>query len=272
MAVTDIPRYVDVAPGDLIRAEDWNSIQQQARNSIRTHRHTGQSADSAGDEDNAPQLAADEIADGAVTGSKLADNTVTGAKLADDSVTGAKLANGAVTGAKLAAASVAGDKLVDSSVTAAKLANGSVAESAIVNGAVTNAKIAANAVDANQLQNGAVSNTKLQAGAVAAANIIDGSITRPKLAFQTVNSGSATLGPGNTVEQVVEANATTTKTKLYFPTMVLNNTIGSGVASVTAIIVYRQAVNASTIDVRIRLTNSGTATTSVVWIVTTFAD
>ena len=40
MAITDIPEFVEVGPGDLIRADDWNNIQRQIRNSVRNHRHS----------------------------------------------------------------------------------------------------------------------------------------------------------------------------------------------------------------------------------------
>ena len=50
MAIENIPEYVEVVAGDLICAEQWNEI-QRSRNSIRTHRHTGESSDTAGDED-----------------------------------------------------------------------------------------------------------------------------------------------------------------------------------------------------------------------------
>ena len=70
MAVTDIPEYIEVAPGDLIRSDDWNSVQRQARNSIRVHRHTrveGAPVDDTATDDNALQATTAEITDGAIT-------------------------------------------------------------------------------------------------------------------------------------------------------------------------------------------------------------
>lgn len=230
MAISDIPEYTEVAPGDLIRAEDWNEMQRQTRNSIRGHRHIGQSADGAAD-DNAAQIAAEEIADGAVTGAKIANGAVTGTKVADGAVTTDKIADGAIAGAKLAAG----------------------------------------AVGAAQLQDAAVTNAKLQANAVATANIQNQAITTTKLAFETVQSGSAVLNSGQTVEQMVEQGATNTKTKLYFPLLVLTNTTGTGSAAVSASILYRQQAGSSNIDVKIILRNTGNTTTSVIWQVTTFA-
>ena len=74
MALNDIPEYVEVSPGDLIRAEDYNDLQRRTRNSVRSHRHTRIASDPVDDtiaEDNALQITTDEIADGAVTQAKL---------------------------------------------------------------------------------------------------------------------------------------------------------------------------------------------------------
>src|SRR4051812_12234323 len=75
MAISDIPEYVEVTPGDLIRAENWNGMQQQMRDSLRRHQHTrppGAPVDDAAANDVSDQIGTDEIADGAVTGAKLA--------------------------------------------------------------------------------------------------------------------------------------------------------------------------------------------------------
>src|SRR5215475_14237070 len=100
MAVTDIPEFVEVGPGDLIRAEDWNAIQRDARNSVRVHHHTrlaGAPVDDTVSVDNAEQISSAELADGAVTTAKLADGGVATAKLADGAVTGDKLSSNAIT-------------------------------------------------------------------------------------------------------------------------------------------------------------------------------
>lgn len=250
MAVENIQEYIEVAAGDLIRAEHWNELQRSARHSIRTHRHTGQSADSAVGEDNAPQIISEEIVDGAVSSAKLADGAVTTAKLGDGAVTGAKLASGAVTTAALP----------DGAVTTPKLADGAVTEVKLANGAATTAKIA----------DAAISTAKLQTNAVATANLQNAAVTFSKLGFTTVSSGSANIGPNTTVEQLVQANAPSTKTTIYFPTIAITGASGSGVANVEPAIAYRRSVGSDTIDVLIRLVNRGSATAGVVWIVTTF--
>lgn len=156
MATTDIPEFVEVAPGDLIRAEDVNTIQREARNSVRTHRHTrvaGTPIDDSTVEDRALQITTDELADGAVMGAKLADASTTTAKLADGAVTGAKLSsdaittavipNGAVTSPKLAAGAVTADKLAAGSIGAAAIQDGSVGTAELANGAVPIVKLKA---------------------------------------------------------------------------------------------------------------------------------
>jgi hypothetical protein len=70
--------------------------------------------------------------------------------------------------------------------------------------------------------------------------------------------------------RLVQANAPSTKTTLFFPTLTLSGTSGSGTASVEPAIIYRQAVGSSTVDVFIRLTNRGTASVGVLWVVNTF--
>ncbi|HTP07202.1 MAG TPA: hypothetical protein VMP08_03070 [Anaerolineae bacterium] len=196
MAITDIPEYVEASPGDLIRSSDWNSVQQQARNGIRTHQHSRVSGAPVNDgdtQDSAQQISTAEIADGAVVTAKLAAS------------------------------------------------------------AVTLDKIAPNAVGTDQL--------------------INGSVKVGKLAFSTVQSGSANLIPGEEEEQLVQTGAPNTKTTIYFPTLVITSTTGgAGTQSeVKGDIIYRQTVGASTIDVYIRLKNSGIATANVVWFVLTFA-
>jgi hypothetical protein len=215
MAISDIPEYIEVAPGDLIRAEHWNGIQRQVRNGLRTHRHTrvaGTVINDAVTTDEAPQVSTAEIADAAVTAAKLAPGAITTTALPDGAVTTAKLADGAVTNAKLAT------------------------------------------------------------GSITAALIQNGAITAAKLSFQTVNSGGATLGPSSTVEQVVQTAAPSTKTTIYFPTLAIVGSTGSGISNVEASIVYRQAVGADTIDVFIRLVNRGAATASILWQVLTFTN
>jgi len=213
MPISDIPEYIQAAPGDLIRAEHWNGIQRQVRNGLRTHRHTrapGAPANDAASADEAVQITTGEIADGAVTAAKLAPGAISTNALPDGAVTTAKLADGAVTSAKLG----------NSSVTAALIQNGA--------------------------------------------------ITAAKLSFQTVNSGGATLAPGGTSEQPVQTAAPSTKTTIYFPTLAIVGSTGTGVSSIEASIVYRQTVGSDTNDVFIRLVNRGAATASIIWQVLTF--
>ncbi len=65
---TEPEPYVKGVAGELIKAEDWNKLQKDARNEIRSHTHTG-------DEDGT-QILTDGIADGAVTKDKLDSNAV----------------------------------------------------------------------------------------------------------------------------------------------------------------------------------------------------
>ena len=143
MAITDIPEFVELAPGGLIRSEDWNTIQRQARNSVRTHRHTrvaGAPVNDAATADLALQITTDELADQAVTAAKLADGAVTSGKLADGAVTGPRLADNAVGTTK------------------------------ILNGSIISEKLQANAVDRANIRDGAVNLPKLALQEVASAN------------------------------------------------------------------------------------------------------
>jgi hypothetical protein len=134
MALSDIPEYVKASPGDLIRADQWNSMQHLARNSLRTHRHTrtpGVPPNDPGSSDDASQLTTAEIADGTITAAKLAAGAVTGSALPDGSVTGAKLTDGAVTSAKIGAGAVATSNLANNAVTATKLSFQTVASGSV---------------------------------------------------------------------------------------------------------------------------------------------
>jgi len=204
MAISDIPEFVTAQPGDLISAGNWNSVQQQMRNSLRTHHHTrasGTPPNDSGTSDDAEQIGTNDIAPGAVTASQLASGAVTAAGMADGAVTTTKIADLAVTSAKIA------------------------------NAAVTSAK----------------------------------------LSFQTIQQGSLTLPPAGSSEQVVQTGAPTTKTTVYFPTLAIVSSSGAGISDVTAQIIYRQAVGSTSIDVYVRLTNSGAATANIIWLVLTFA-
>jgi len=114
MAISDIPEFIEVAPGELIRAENWNSIQRSMRNGLRQHHHTrvqGAAANDASATDEAVQIQTNEIANGAVTAAKLAPNAISGASLADGSVTLQKLAANSVDTSKLKANAVTASKI-----------------------------------------------------------------------------------------------------------------------------------------------------------------
>ena len=134
MAITDIPEFVEVSPGDLIRSEDVNSVQRQARNSVRVHRHTRAASAPPNDADGA-DLALQ------ITTAELADGAVTLAKLADGVIPGAALANGAVTGQRLATTTVGNTKVQDGAVSNQKLQANAVGQANIQDGAVTRAKL-----------------------------------------------------------------------------------------------------------------------------------
>jgi len=121
MAIRDIPEFIEVGPGDLIRAEDWNGVQQQMRESLRTHHHSrpiGTPPDDSGMSDDAEQIDTDGIADGAITASKMAPGSVTQANIAASAVNTTQLADRAVTTAKIADNQVTGSKLLFNTVKA----------------------------------------------------------------------------------------------------------------------------------------------------------
>ena len=125
MAINDIPEFVEVAPGDLIRAENWNNVQKQMRDSLRRHRHTrpaNQNPNDAGASDDAAQIGTGEIADGAVTLPKLAAGTLSNVTPADGSVTATKIADGAVVSSKIADGSITTAKITPNAINASRLA------------------------------------------------------------------------------------------------------------------------------------------------------
>ncbi|HVF41420.1 MAG TPA: hypothetical protein VM936_00320 [Pyrinomonadaceae bacterium] len=125
MAINDIPEYVEVAPGDLIRAENWNRVQQQMRDSLRRHKHTrapNQQPNDAGLSDDAAQIGTAEIADGAVTAAKLAPGTLSNVTPADGSVTATKLADNAVGTPKISDGAITTEKISPNAINASRLA------------------------------------------------------------------------------------------------------------------------------------------------------
>jgi hypothetical protein len=140
MAISDIPEFIGVAPGELIRAENWNSIQRQMRNTLRTHHHTralGAPPNDASATDEASQIQTNEIADGAVTAAKLAAGSISGATLADGSVTATKLAANAVGSVNLQTNAVTASKISFQQVGSGSitLAGGATSETLVQTGA-----------------------------------------------------------------------------------------------------------------------------------------
>ena len=124
MAISDIPEYIEVAPGDLVRAEQWNGVQRQVRNGLRTHRHVRVAGTPPNDTavvDEAQQLDTSEIADGAVTAAKLAPGAISADAIPDGAITSPKLVDGAVTGAKIANNSIVAAHIQSGAITSPKL-------------------------------------------------------------------------------------------------------------------------------------------------------
>ena len=74
MAIDDIPVFREARRGQILRSDDWNTVQRALRNGVRTHRHTRPALSEPDDEstdDVAQQIGTNELADGAVTADKL---------------------------------------------------------------------------------------------------------------------------------------------------------------------------------------------------------
>ena len=232
MAITDIPEFVEFSPGDTIRSEDWNSIQRQVRNSVRVHHHT-----------------------------RLA-NAVGNDAATDD-----------------AAVQVGTDEIADQAVTSTKLASGAVTAGKLADASVTNTKLGDLSVSTNKLQDAAVTAQKLAANAVARNNIQDDAVNRPKLAIQDVATSTATLAAGSagpaTVTALVRANVQQAQAQFFFPMLTITSTTGAAnlVAQIEAALQFRRSGTATgdTVDVFIRLTNTGGLGANVTWRVVTFA-
>jgi hypothetical protein len=142
MSITDIPEFIEAGPGDLIRAEDWNGVQQLMRESLRTHHHSraiGTPPTDSGTSDDAEQIDTTGIADGAITASKMAPNSVTQTSVAAGAIGTAQLADKAVITSTLGDAQVTGAKLKFSTVAASSttLAAGQTFEQLVQSAAPT---------------------------------------------------------------------------------------------------------------------------------------
>ncbi len=231
MAITDIPEFVELAPGGLIRSEDLNNVQRQARNSVRTHRHTrvaSAPANDAATADLALQITTDEIADQAVTAAKLglADGAIAGPKLADGSVTGPKLANNAVGTIK------------------------------ILDGAITPQKLAPNAVERANIRDGAINRLKLELQEVASGT-------------QSVGPATASLVTVRTNLPNAQALDTPFFPTLTITSVSAGS--GSAEVEAAIVYRRLATAPSGTVDVHLRLRNNGTLTATVNWRVLTFA-
>lgn len=127
------------------------------------------------------------------TGTPAAARTALGlgAMATKNDVAAADIASGAVTSVKIADAAVVTAKLADGAVASAKIADGAVTSAKIADGAVTSAKIAANAVGSSAIASAAVTAAKVAAGAIGTSAIVDGAVTAAKLASGAVPVTSA---------------------------------------------------------------------------------
>lgn len=122
-------------------------------------------------------VAAADIAAGAVTAEKLGTSAVIEAKIAAGAVTSAKVADGAIGTAKIAGAAVTEALLAANAVTTAKINDAAVTGAKIADGAVGSAKIAAAAIGTAQIADGAVTLAKLAAGGLSVAVVAQADIT-----------------------------------------------------------------------------------------------
>lgn len=117
--------------------------------------------------DQAADIVAAGVADGAVTTAKLADGAVTSAKIVDGTIVAADLANDSVNAAKI----------VDGSVGAAELASNAVTTVKIADNNVTTAKVADSAITSAKIADGTIVTADLADSSVTSAKIVDGTIT-----------------------------------------------------------------------------------------------
>jgi hypothetical protein len=145
----------------------------------------------------------------------------------------------------------------------------------IADGAVTTAKLATGAVTSANIPNGAIGSAQIANLAVGTANLANASVTSAKLSFANVGQLSVFNVGANGLSQdvLVQTGLTSTKTVIYFVSLTITSTTGGAGAfsQVTAQIEYRQTVGGTTVDLWVRLTNTGNAAASGFFAVHTFA-
>jgi hypothetical protein len=168
---------------------------------------------------------------------------------------------------------LATDEIADLAVTDAKLAAAAVSAAKLADGAVGNAKLANAAVTTISIQDGAISNRTLAANAVARASIQDDAINRAKLSLQEVASGSTFLAANGSSSGIVLLNFNNAANTILIPTVALTSIEGGAFAEVQASIFYRRLTpgGGSTVDVFLRLRNTGPAAAVAFFRVFTFA-
>jgi hypothetical protein len=169
---------------------------------------------------------------------------------------------------------IATEEIADLAVTATKLAAGAVTSAKLVDGSITNQKLGDNVISTNKLQDGAVTGQKLATNSVARANIQDDAINRPKLALQEVNSGNAQVSVGATTLIQVKSNIPLASSQVFFPMLTITGLApGGGGAQVEAELAYRRLATQTgdTVDLMLRLNNTGALGATVTWRVMTFA-
>ena len=151
---------------------------------------------SSGD-DNVLTIAADGLADGAVTSAKISDGSISSADIAAGEVVtsvnnvtdGVTIAGGdnvtVATVGNTVTITAAGTELADGTVTSAKITDGAIVTADLANDAVTSAKLADGTIATVDLAANAVTATQIAADAVTTAKIQDAAVTAAKLATDT---------------------------------------------------------------------------------------
>lgn len=123
------------------------------------------------------QVAAAEIANGAVGTNQLAGASVTSTQMTADAIAGVHIQDGAV----------GTNKIADSAVTSAKIADGTIATGDIADGAVTSAKIADGTIATGDVADSAVTTAKIADSNVTFGKIASAVWMAPKTATQSAD-------------------------------------------------------------------------------------